>query len=67
MIKTIHVCDLCKKESAEVTQFHASAIPNEDLTLNYTFSDKVNFPSGWVRVGFNALCSECFISVRSIN
>ena len=67
MIKTIHVCDLCKKESAQVTQFHANAISNKNKTLNYAHSDKVNFPPQWVKVGVNAICGDCFDSVRSIN
>ena len=65
MIKTIHVCDLCGVESAQVTQFHASAIPNKNETLNYTHSDKVNFPANWVKVGFNAICIDCFESVMA--
>jgi hypothetical protein len=66
MLKVTYECDLCKKKSAEVSRGHAGAIRNEDNTLNYNHIDQVNFPAGWVNVGFSAMCSECLSATTSI-
>ncbi|MDB4507343.1 hypothetical protein N9064_00475 [bacterium] len=59
MIKSIYICDLCGKQYAERSQGHASAIDNDNPSLNYSHIDKVKFPPSWRKVGVNAICENC--------
>jgi len=66
MLKTTYECDLCKKKCAITSQGHAGAIINENISLNYGYIDKVNFPPGWVNIGTSAVCEKCFDLTKSI-
>lgn len=60
MLKITYECDLCKKKSAITSTGHSGAIINKNPSLNYGYTDQVNFPPGWVNIGSSAICEQCF-------
>ena len=65
MLKSVFICDLCRTKSAEVEQGHAKAVENTNRSLDYNHMDRVNFPPGWVNIGFSAVCEDCFDLTKS--